>query len=268
VSIVDVSAALHLALRISCGGVIVDVAEHGSARDQFRDDGSYSWRIVRQRLAGRGRWQRWLADAVFGSPSSFAVLLALRLVAAVGVLVSPMASRPYGAALSLLLVTQLGLWIRRGGLGLFGADKMLLVVGGAAWLATVVAHDEVATRAAVWFIAAQAALAYFVSGFFKLLAASWRSGRALQSVLETQALGSQALSRLLVARPALARVLCWTVILWECLFPLVLLLPGWLKLPVLGAGLLFHVSIAIVMGLNQFVWAFAATYPALWLSGI
>jgi hypothetical protein len=31
-----------------------------------------------------------------------------------------------------------------------------------------------------------------------------------------------------------------------------------------AAGVLFHTSIAIVMGLQSFVWSFLAAYPLLW----
>ena len=34
---------------------------------------------------------------------------------------------------------------------------------------------------------------------------------------------------------------------------------------IIFAGICFHVGIAVVMGLNNFVWAFAGCYPALLL---
>ena len=43
-------------------------------------------------------------------------------------------------------------------------------------------------------------------------------------------------------------------------------MPRPLALAVLAAALVFHAGNAAIMGLNTFVWAFAATYPAiLWL---
>jgi hypothetical protein len=149
-------------------------------------------------------------------------------------------------------------------LGASGADMMSFVVCAAAWLGIVVGRDELALRAAAWFIAAQAVLAYVVSGAFKAVAPAWRDGSALQRILATQSLGNKRLARLFGERAGLAQAMCWLVIVWECMFPLVLLLPAQLKLPAFAAGLLFHLSIAFTMGLNQFVWAFAATYPALW----
>ena len=53
------------------------------------------------------------------------------------------------------------------------------------------------------------------------------------------------------------------IILFEIAFPLVLILPWEGKLLLLSIGLLFHITNAVVLGLNRFIWAWSATYPAL-----
>ena len=58
-------------------------------------------------------------------------------------------------------------------------------------------------------------------------------------------------------------LLSWSVILFETLFPLALIVPQGLLIVVLGGGLIFHLSTAILMGLNTFVWSFVAAYPSL-----
>jgi hypothetical protein len=55
------------------------------------------------------------------------------------------------------------------------------------------------------------------------------------------------------------------VIVFECTFPLAILSPR-LALVFFGAGIAFHVGIAAVMGLNNFVWPFIATYPAVYIA--
>jgi uncharacterized membrane protein (DUF485 family) len=61
---------------------------------------------------------------------------------------------------------------------------------------------------------------------------------------------------------ALARAATLAVLAWECAFPLVLVLPAPFAYVMLALGVLFHVTNAVVMGLNTFVWSFVATYPA------
>jgi hypothetical protein len=36
----------------------------------------------------------------------------------------------------------------------------------------------------------------------------------------------------------------------------------------LAAGVVFHVSCALLMGLNRFVWAFCGCYPAVWATAM
>ncbi len=59
-----------------------------------------------------------------------------------------------------------------------------------------------------------------------------------------------------------SRAFCWILILAEILFPLSLAAPPHLLFAVLAAFLVFHVSNALFMGLNSFVFPFAATYPS------
>jgi hypothetical protein len=253
-----------LTLRIACIGAGLDAIEILAARTDFATNGPWAWAIMRHRLAGRGLRLRRLADAAFAGRLVPALALALRVAGLVIVTTAPVGSMAYGLGLSWLVVSQVGLAVRRGGLGLSGADGLFLVVFGSCWLATVVARDRLAAVAGLWFIALQAVLAYAVAGVSKLLSPRWRSGNALKSILATQSYGNPTLLRATEMFPALARLLSWAVIVWECLFPLVLLAPAHARAVLLGAGILFHLSMAAVMGLHLFIWGFGAAYPALW----
>jgi hypothetical protein len=146
-----------------------------------------------------------------------------------------------------------------------GADQMMMIV--AAGLLAVVATptDSPWHDAGFWFIAAQSCLAYFTSGVSKAVAPKWRSGEAVNSIMRTSTYGHQSVRNLLVAHCRLAFVFAWAVIAFECLFPLALLAPREVLIAALAAGVLFHIVNAVIMGLNDFVPAFLATYPALWL---
>ena len=62
--------------------------------------------------------------------------------------------------------------------------------------------------------------------------------------------------------PPIAIAGCWLTIVFELGFAGVLWLPEPAGLALLATGLAFHVTTAVMMGLNVFVWAFAAAYPA------
>ena len=70
-----------------------------------------------------------------------------------------------------------------------------------------------------------------------------------------------------LSRPALGRAAGWLVLGFECGFPVALASPtGCVVWLAFGAG--FHVVNAIVFGLDRFLWAWLAAYPALvWLVG-
>lgn len=63
-------------------------------------------------------------------------------------------------------------------------------------------------------------------------------------------------------RPTVAKLAARALIAFECSFPLVLILPDHYSLLLLALGISFHLTAAVLMGLNTFFWAFVATYPA------
>jgi hypothetical protein len=71
------------------------------------------------------------------------------------------------------------------------------------------------------------------------------------------------LATVVQSRPLLAYALCWGTILFETAFVVAAILPRNALLVLLAVGAAFHVAVAIMMGLNGFVWSFVATYPAI-----
>lgn len=55
---------------------------------------------------------------------------------------------------------------------------------------------------------------------------------------------------------------------FEIAFPLVLVVPKPLIIALLFTGVAFHLSCAIIMGLDRFVWAFCGCYPAVWATAM
>jgi len=143
-----------------------------------------------------------------------------------------------------------------------GSDQMQTVIWAALFLFCL-PINETARLVAVGFIGAQLILSYFVSGWAKLLSPVWRSGSAVALITRTATYSTPFLSRQLTRRP-LSFATAWLTMLFEVASPFLLLFgpPGAAVLGVTGA--LFHIGIAMVMGLTTFVFAFCAAFPVLY----
>lgn len=159
-----------------------------------------------------------------------------------------------------LLLTQVAVSVRFGGSFNGGSDGMSLVVLLGLFVAAL--PFERAGVVGLGYIAAQATLSYLIAGLVKLRERDWRSGRALTAFLGARRYGIDPRLRRSLSRPGMARVASWAVILFECAFPLALSDPRAMCVATL-VGLLFHLGNWWVFGLNRFVWAWLATYPAL-----
>jgi hypothetical protein len=246
-------------------GVFVSAAEDLRRPGPFQDDGLLSWRVARLESAALryGGWGR-LAHLVFDY-RRFRFVLALRLVAAAGLVVAfGTGGSPLVKSLLLLaLLTTTMLLSLRCLYGHDGAHQMWILVLAALWLASLFPPGDIAQELAAWFIALQLILSYTVAGVAKLASPLWRNGTALKGIIGTRTYGHEGLHRWLLNRPGWRRMACWGVIVFECGFFAVLLVPLPLALLAILAGTLFHLIIAWAMGLNDFLFAFLAAYPSL-----
>lgn len=245
---------------LAAGGVVVSSLEV-LARPAWLADSSWnSWTVHRlARPVTAGRAFGGAVTLVAGWPRVLA-LVAVTAAAGVGLLY------PTSGALRAVLLTIVvfGVAVRmlRAPYGGEGSDQVLLVVFAALALGAWRPSDAVAT-AVLWFVAGQACLAYFTSGASKLFAPAWQSGDALLGVAGTAAWGNPVVADWLQARPVTTRWASRAVAAAEACFPLVLLAPDPVVPWLLVAGGAFHLLVAVAMGLNCFVWAFVATYPAI-----
>ena len=115
----------------------------------------------------------------------------------------------------------------------------------------------------LYFIAAQALLAYFAAGISKISNAQWRQGSALQSILNTASYGHPTAAAVLRRRPWLGGFVGWSVIVVEIIFPVALVAPPGVLVALLFAGAMLHLGTAVLIGLDTFFWAFTATFPAI-----
>lgn len=141
-----------------------------------------------------------------------------------------------------------------------GADQMRKIVALSLAGALSTSSHEVRVLFLA-FIAAQLSLSYFVAGIAKACGSSWRTGVALERILACQHYGFRPIARYLTASRWAGVIGCWLIITFEISFPLVFVLPKPAPYVLLAIGLAFHFGIAVAMGLNDFLPAFAAAYP-------
>ena len=163
-----------------------------------------------------------------------------------------------------LILSSAGLIVRFGGPLGGGSDSMFFQAQIGMLIASFGAVNPTLVRVGLGWIAAQSVLSYALAGISKLRNENWRNGGAMQTLLRSN--GPYTLFapvRSLANSKSLCMTLSTLIALFEISFPWVLILPQNFKLAILAAGLTFHITNAVVLGLNRFIWAWLATYPAL-----
>lgn len=221
-------------------------------RASFRDDGTWRWATLAREL-------RLLAPVLRYRP--FLALLAVRLLAALLLLAGVRGGAHGGVSLA-LWATSLLVNVRFRGTTNGGSDMMLMVVLSALTVAHAAPNTEWVRRAALLYVAAQSFMSYFVAGVAKLASPAWRDGRAVRSFLATPHFAVPPILVRSLLAPARLRAVSWGVMAFECAIPLAVTRPlACAAYLVVALG--FHIGNAWAFGLNRFVLAWAASWPAL-----
>lgn len=257
--------ALRAIEIIAAIGVLISSLEFMTRPDLLASSSLLSWPVIRlaRRSTSHGRLGK-AADFFLTSPV-LQWLFGARALAAAMLIVVPACIRvPAPAHVLLLGVVVAGGAIRslRAPFGGEGSDEVSQIVLTTLLLVSL-RPTPMAMQIGLWLIALQACLAYFVSGIYKITAPMWLDGTALTGVLRTRSYGNRTLAAWFAARPTTARWVSRGLSLSETLFPLVLLAPSSFLPYFLAWGVAFHLTCAVVMGLDCFVWAFVASYPAI-----
>jgi hypothetical protein len=147
--------------------------------------------------------------------------------------------------------------------GLDGSYQMSLVVLFALCIGTLFGIGSQISIVCLLFIAGELLSSYFIAGFSKLISPVWRKSAALHGIFSTRNFGHRFFYQLISQSEYLTILLSWSVFLFEMLFFTVLFFPPTYTIIFFILGFLFHLFNAIVMGLNNFLFSFSATYPAL-----
>lgn len=250
--------ALEWTVRLIAFCILLDVLETFYNYKSFIAKGLYNWAWLREhrRFAQQRPIFRKIADTIFSTRVWFC-LVALRGFVALFLIMQPM--------------TFFCLWILffAGGLTnfrvqAFGAEtpnRFTMMIIAALCLYSCVPTVLVA-ETCLYFLAAQACLSYATAGFYKLLDKDWREGRGLFYVVNTPIwVTFPTMAHFFNHHTFLNRLLSWFIILFECAFPLVLVIGKPYGFIFIAIGILFHALNAILLGLNKFFWAWIATYP-------
>jgi hypothetical protein len=153
-------------------------------------------------------------------------------------------------------------WLLMNG-GEDGSHQMLTIMSVAFAIALVLAFAEGLPEAGLYFVGAQSCLAYGTAGVAKLISPVWRSGEAIKGVLSTRTHGIAGPAMLMQKHSMVALAVCWATITFEIAFIFAPLMPQLLLFLLFATAAMFHIVSGYAMGLNGFLFSFAATYPAI-----
>lgn len=242
-------------------GLVISTSEDLVNLKIFKNRGLLSWQVAKHRskvflaegIAGKF-WQ--IFDEKF-----FYLVLALSWILSVSFFIVTLKGLVVPLIPICLLISRVLLSIRTP-YGLDGAHQMNIVLLLALSIASISGLSSRLSEVCWWFVAGELTVSYLIAGGTKIISPVWRKSYALNAIFATRTYGHQTIYHLLTQYAAVSKALCWLTLFFELGFPL-----AFLSLP-LGAGfclvgVVFHLFNAVFMGLNTFLFFFAAAYPAM-----
>src|SRR5215471_360627 len=254
----DPNDALRLAVQFCAVAQIVGLVELTLVRSELRSGGFLDWSMI----GNLNPWTRTHVGSLIRRAfrrlgnRMFIWLIVLNAVVAAALLIWPSVAGLIAAAAALQVMLM-----KRHHVTIDGSDQMILVVLVTCMLGRI-SGDALAIRAAVSFLAAELTLAYLVAGLAKAASPYWQSGEAFPMIVQTRMYGQPMAARMVNRHPGLGHAASYAVFCWESLFILALTAPPTVVAVIFACGVGFHAGCAVVMGLNRFMWAFVASYPA------
>jgi hypothetical protein len=245
---------------LACIAVIIGDAEIIFTRRQYSFNGIFNYAILKISIQWMMQGRIALVfNALFDYPCYIYIVM-LQLIVALFII-----SHLFPGLSLLFVVIILLIYLLshlRNQFGTDGSDQMQTTIFGGLTI-FYISQDPLVKQFCLFFICFQALIAYMTAGYAKLSSSVWRRGTAIFVILNTQSFGNQACAQILEKHALLRIAICWSVIIFECTFPLLVFTDVRTCWLFIAAGILFHLSVALFMGLNTFFWSFIATYPAI-----
>ena len=252
-------AALALCVFIASLGSLVTDAELLSLHKHLRVGGLLSPSgFLYRRFRPHRFWGRLLYIGLHNTPVLLIVIG--RFAVSIWCIYDVCTHRPLLTPLTAYVLVTIPLLIR-GGLGNNGSDQMLHLILVSSWLGLLVGTQH-SQAICLGFITCQLSLAYLTAALVKIISPGWRSGHHLKNILSLYTFGHPFVLHLLTSNDLLFRVSNTICLSWEFSMGAALWLPPGYCAFFLLCGLAFHTAVAFTMGLNTFLPAFAAAYPA------
>jgi hypothetical protein len=263
--------AIRMILTLTGVQIILSCAESLYDSRIYRQTGILCWTFVQlnNRLFFRHAMVRRIFYFLFSYPNVLFLITARLLLTAymLNLLYHGVSPDEIRGLILLICVTGI-LFDWRNTYSNNGADQLSNIILIAVSLSTLEGDGKPIKIFSIIFIACQAELSYLTSGFLKLLEKDWRNGHYLKGIFDTGNFGNRRFNEVLSKHPVFYKVISNVVIYGELCLGFAFLFPPYICLPLLAFGLIFHLSTAIIMGLNTFFWVFSATYPAIWFISV
>jgi hypothetical protein len=207
---------------------------------------------------------RYITDRLFAN-HAFIVLNIVQLVAAAAALLTTNPSITKWL-ISIIAVCQVWLTLRKR-IDHSAADQMQVIIyaGCAIYY---FADDFAIKQGAIWLVGMEVVLFYIAAGTFKATAVKWRDYSALKNLLRTKSYSTEIAYKYAQKHPWIVPAGVWSIFIFECGMPLFVFAGPLPCLVFIACGIAFHTANAFVMGLNDFFWAFSASYPLLYCISI
>lgn len=249
--------AISWVARLIALAVVLQTIEILMLRASIMDSGVWTWIVLKQEFTVfPAPLQQFFDHAL--KYSNFICLLYLQFIIAVSLIIFPTSIASFYLCGSVTLCC-----LRWRGTFNGGSDFMTLVVLPATSVALIFQGNPGIEKACLWYIAIQTCSSYFSAGLSKLRTENWRTGKALIGFLHSAIYQTRNPLDRLIRLPYIAFLASWMVILFECSFPIALISTDFCRFYI-GASFAFHLANFYVFGLNRFLFAWMATYPALY----
>lgn len=250
---------LFWSTKIIALAVLLQAIEILQLRRTFASDGIWKWKTLQHEFAFFSKPARALLNVALDVPN-FLVIVVAQIGLALAVLAI---AHPHPAILVGLLSTNGLIALRWRGTFNGGADYMTVLTLLLLTIHAFVPGNRIVELGCLWYLALQAVLSYFIAGAVKLRNADWRAGKALAHFLSGPPYDPPAHFVNMARNRALMLLGSWTIILFEVSFPAALMNPK-TSAAYIAAAFLFHLLNVATFGLNRFLFAWSATYPALY----